>query len=116
MLEGMNANVRLADNGKLALEAYQEQIPDLVIMDISMPEMDGHEATKLIREWEAQEGITKTPILAATAHVMEEDHKKALAVGMDDVITKPIKQQILQAAISKWSEIPAASTHKRDAS
>ncbi len=102
MLQGMNAKVRLADNGLIAVKAFAEKVPDIIIMDVSMPEMDGLEATREIRRFERDNGLKRTPILAATAHVMEEDKRRCIASGMDSVITKPIKQAVITATIEQW--------------
>ncbi|MCI5044026.1 MAG: response regulator [Aquisalinus sp.] len=103
MLHGMDANVRLADNGKLAVEAFKSQKPDIIIMDVSMPEMDGLEATRTIRALEEENGYDRVPIIAATAHVMEQDQRRCMENGMDAVITKPIKQTLLMDMLKKWT-------------
>jgi len=79
-------------NGALALEVVKGQPVDLVLMDIQMPEMDGIEATRLIREWESSHGVIKRiPVIALTACVTKEDRERALNCGMDQVLTKPIE-------------------------
>jgi signal transduction histidine kinase/DNA-binding response OmpR family regulator len=91
-------DVVLAENGREAVEAYGRGTFDIVLMDISMPEMDGYEAVGAIRALERQTGH-HTPIVAVTAHAMESDREKCIAAGMDDYLTKPINATRLFAAI-----------------
>ncbi|MBF0358046.1 MAG: response regulator [Magnetococcales bacterium] len=76
---------------------------DLLLMDIQMPRIDGLEATRQIRAWEKKAGKTKTPILALTAHAMEEDKELSLAAGCDSHITKPISKSTLFKIIEKFA-------------
>ena len=92
--------VETAEDGKLALEALEQQAYDIVLMDIQMPRMDGYEATRAIR---AGQGATaRIPIVAMTAHAMKEDKDRCLEAGMNDFVTKPIRPQQLFATIDKW--------------
>ena len=102
MLGSFNADVRLAENGREAVEMFALQKPALIVMDVSMPGMDGLEATRRIRAKEMAEGMPRTPIIAATAHVLEEDRQRCLDAGMDDVITKPVHQKKLHETLSVW--------------
>lgn len=102
MLTTLSKQVRIANNGAEAVAEFAKKIPDLIIMDVSMPEMDGLEATRQIRKFENDNGLERTIIIAATAHVMEEDRKRCIDAGMDDVLTKPIKQDILINATTEW--------------
>ena len=93
-----------ASNGREALERIEEADSpyDLIIMDCQMPEMDGFEASRLIREREGKLGITKVPIIAMTAHAMEGDRDLCLRCGMDDYISKPVNPDRLYDIIVNW--------------
>ena len=102
MIADQGFDVDIAGNGRVAVEKYRESPPDLVVMDISMPEMDGLEATRAIRAYEAEAGLPRTPIIAATAHVMQDDKDGCFAAGMDDYVSKPIKREAILKTLAKW--------------
>jgi signal transduction histidine kinase/DNA-binding response OmpR family regulator len=81
--------VSVVENGKRAIETLQSQRFDIVLMDVEMPEMDGLEATAIIRRQEQQAGV-HVPILAMTAHAMKGDRERCLDAGMDDYVSKPV--------------------------
>jgi CheY-like chemotaxis protein len=87
-------------NGKEAVEAWENQQLDLILMDVQMPEMDGLEATRTIRASERQSGH-HVPIVAMTAHAMQGDREKCLVAGMDDYIAKPVRKAVLNATIKR---------------
>ncbi|SEA27838.1 Signal transduction histidine kinase [Desulfuromusa kysingii] len=93
--------VDIAENGQQAVTAVQQRHYDLILMDIQMPEMDGHEATKLIRALESSTG-QRTPILAMTAHASTGYRDKCLASAMDDYISKPIRKESFIQKIDQW--------------
>jgi signal transduction histidine kinase/CheY-like chemotaxis protein len=95
--------LNFAENGRVALEMCQVRKYDLVFMDVQMPIMDGHTATKMIREWEKESGANPTPIIALTAHAFKEEMEKSLAAGCSDHLAKPIRKQTLLDAIKKWT-------------
>lgn len=94
--------VIVAENGERAVEYYKTRQPDLVFMDLSMPVMGGFEATRVIRAHEAAGKAIRIPIIATTAHVLEEDRKRCEQVGMDDFLSKPIKKAALDAVFEKY--------------
>jgi CheY-like chemotaxis protein len=84
-----------AKNGIEAIEKYQKMSPDLILMDVHMPELDGISATKKIREIELSTG-NNVPIIALTAGALKEDQEKCFAVGMNDFLTKPLDFNLLK--------------------
>ncbi len=103
MLDTLRCEVRLVSNGVEAVEAFIAFEPDVVLMDISMPEMDGPEASLRIRALEQERGLAPTPIIGVTAHAMKEDRQRCLDAGMDDHLPKPVKQEPLTEALIKWT-------------
>jgi signal transduction histidine kinase/ligand-binding sensor domain-containing protein/DNA-binding response OmpR family regulator len=100
MLTKAGYQLDIAENGKEAVEKYTSAPDryDLIFMDIQMPEMDGREATRTIRE----KGFERIPIIAMTAESMKGDEEKCLAAGMNDYISKPIRREIVFEMIKKW--------------
>ncbi len=103
MLEKVGHDVVAVKNGKLAFEAIQHGEFDLILMDVQMPEMDGFEATSLIRNHQERGGI-HTPIIAMTAHAMKGDRENCLRAGMDDYVSKPIQIRELLRVIESVSK------------
>ncbi|MBT8413757.1 MAG: response regulator [Boseongicola sp.] len=95
MLKSLDIDLVFAENGLEAIEAFEAQRPDIIFTDISMPKMDGKEATRRIRAIEAERGLEPCPIVAVTAHAMEGDEEGILAAGIDAYLTKPLKKQKL---------------------
>ncbi|TDE15376.1 PAS domain-containing hybrid sensor histidine kinase/response regulator [Dyadobacter psychrotolerans] len=94
-----NINLIEAVNGVLAVEAFVRQKPDLIFMDIQMPEMNGYEAAIKIRKLETGH---RTPIIALTAGIVKGEREKCIAAGMDDYLTKPVLKDTLEKTIRKW--------------
>jgi two-component system sensor histidine kinase/response regulator len=107
LLEKRGHTVLLANNGKEAVEILKAQGADLVLMDVQMPEMDGLEATAVIRREEMTHG-SHIPIIAMTAHAMKGDRDRCLEAGMDGYVSKPIKVEELFNTMEQL--MPAAST------
>lgn len=89
-----------ARNGTEAVEFYKLEKPDLILMDLQMPETDGYEATRMIREIE-KNGGTKTQIVALTAGALEGEREKCFEAGMDDFMTKPLKLDVFLEKLKK---------------
>ena len=103
MLTNMGCEVDVASNGAEATEAWSRDYYDLILMDCQMPEVDGYEATRTIREMESDgRGSRHITIVALTAHAMEGDRKLCLDAGMDDYLTKPFSMNGLQRILAKW--------------
>ena len=123
MLEALGCQVDIANHGREAVEALGRTTYDLVFMDCQMPEMDGFEATRLIREREAAAGtpgtrkeesgmtigkyqspqslVSRIPIVALTANAMDKDRQRCLEAGMDDYLSKPFSQEQLTAVLAR---------------
>jgi signal transduction histidine kinase/AmiR/NasT family two-component response regulator len=108
MLERLGCRVDVASNGREAVEMVRSMPFELVFMDCQMPEMDGFEATRTIREWERttreQGGAhTRLPVIALTANAMQGDRERCLDAGMDAYLAKPIDRAELARALAEWS-------------
>ncbi len=101
MLESLGYTVECADNGLLALQALEDNIYDVILMDCQMPEMDGYEATGRIRKHN-NPGVVATPIIALTANAMSGDSEKCIAAGMDDYLAKPFEPDLFEEKILYW--------------
>ena len=100
LLERRGYNVTVAGNGREALIAMERGHVDLILMDVQMPEMDGFEATAIIRQKERSTG-GHIPIVAMTAHALKGDEERCLAAGMDAYVSKPIRTNELFAIIER---------------
>lgn len=94
-------NLDEAENGSIAVDMFKAADYDLVFMDVQMPVMDGHEATRLIRAWEEEQGKSRTKIISLTAHAIREEVEKCMAAGCDSHLSKPIKKTTLLNAIDE---------------
>jgi PAS domain S-box-containing protein len=100
MLDRLGHSVRTAGDGAEVLARLREEVPDLVLMDLEMPVMDGLEATRRIRAGEAGEGARSVPVFAMTAHAFAEYRKRCEAAGMDGYLPKPVRAEALRKAIA----------------
>jgi len=99
ILEASDFAVIEAANGAVGLQLAQEVVPDLILMDINLPEMDGYEVTSRLK---AIESLANVPIVAMTANVMKGDREKTLAAGCDGYIQKPIDVDLLPEQINHF--------------
>lgn len=102
MLAKLDIKASFAINGIEAIEQYKLHHPSIILMDCEMPDMDGLEATRAIRQWEKEHNLTPIIIIALTAHAFSQAKQECLAAGMDDVITKPILIPDLEQKLSKY--------------
>ena len=102
MLEKYGFEIEIADNGQSGVEAFQASRPDLILMDVSMPVMNGLDATATIRSHEHTVDDGHCPIIALTANAMSSDREKCLLAGMDDFLTKPVLLEDLGTMLEKW--------------
>ena len=106
LLEKRGHQVTVTATGRGALQRVQDETFDVVLMDVQMPDMDGLEATALIREWEKNRG-KRTPIIALTAHSMKGDRDRCLAAGMDTYVTKPFDVARLIEVVESTARLQA---------
>ncbi len=112
LLKRWGHQVTVAENGKIAIDVWQNGDFDLILMDLQMPEMDGIDATKWIRQKEQEQG-GHIPIIAMTAHALVGYREKCLAAGMDGYVSKPVRKQQLYDAIEPFfgsGDAPIAPT------
>jgi two-component system, sensor histidine kinase and response regulator len=102
MLQKLGFNADLASNGLEAIHALEDKSYNLVFMDVSMPKMDGLQATKIIRDQKSSVKNHDIPIIGLTAHVMKGDKDKCYAAGMNDYLTKPLQPHTFASALEKW--------------
>lgn len=101
MLSNLGCEVITVPNGEEAAAAAAGGDFDIVLMDCQMPKLDGYGATKAIRDHER--GVGRVPVIAMTANAMKGDREKCLAAGMDDYISKPVRQDVLADALKRWA-------------
>jgi PAS domain S-box-containing protein len=108
ILEAMDVDFRIVSNGQEAVAAWTSAAPDLILMDVSMPVMNGLQATQAIRDAETKAGNKPhpVPVIAVTAHAMTGDRERCLAAGMNDYLSKPVSPEKLEAIIEKWVDGP----------
>ncbi|HEY9871155.1 MAG TPA: response regulator [Candidatus Obscuribacterales bacterium] len=102
LLKDLGFVAHIVANGREAVEAASRTRYALILMDCQMPEMDGYEATRLIRKAESLTGV-HTPIIALTAHAVEGDREKCLTAGMDDYVSKPVSKAKLKESLERWA-------------
>ena len=108
MLEHLNCEIAIASDGKAAIAEYQNQHPDLILMDCNMPIMDGFEATRHIRRLEQQTNQPHIPIIAVTAHAFDHIRQDCLDAGMDEHLSKPFDLNQLAMLLNQFRNSPAS--------
>ncbi|MDZ7290030.1 MAG: response regulator [candidate division KSB1 bacterium] len=101
ILENAGYQVDFAEGGEKALLAAQHHRPDLILMDIMMPDMDGYQVARMLK---AQKQLSHIPVIALTARAMKGDREKALAAGCNDYLTKPFESKDILGMLEKWLE------------
>ncbi|ARM89501.1 sensor histidine kinase/response regulator hybrid protein [Rhizobium sp. CIAT894] len=101
ILQATGLSFLVVDNGEEAVAAWERHTPRIIMMDVSMPVMNGHQATQTIREREKGQGH-RVPIIGVTAHALESDREACLDAGMDDYMSKPISPELLEEKIRQW--------------
>jgi CheY-like chemotaxis protein len=99
LLEACGIEVISANTGEIAVKLAQEQRPDLILMDLSLPGMDGLQATAALK---ANSKTRSIPVVAVTAHAMKGDEQKALAAGCEGYITKPIDTRMFPTLVAEY--------------
>ena len=113
-LEKLGHRADIVANGLEAVDAVSRVNYALVLMDCQMPEMDGLEATALIRKREGEQPRRRLPIIAMTANAMQGDREKCLDAGMDDYLAKPVKLEQLQATLARWLSSQSTSDDQKE--
>ena len=102
LLDFLGYGFDVSRDGREAVNACQLRRFDLILMDCQMPNMDGFEATALIREVESTKGATRVPIVALTAGSADVDRERCIASGMDDYLSKPFRVEDVRKKLDKW--------------
>lgn len=110
MLGKLGLKADIASNGKEALALAEKHRYDLILMDCEMPEMDGFEATRRIRQLEQQQGLSAVPIVALTAHILREHKERSLAAGMNAHLPKPVELNVLRDTLVRFTHPDATDS------
>jgi len=102
VLEELGVSFQIVPDGRTAVDRWMSCKPKAILMDVSMPNMNGYEATQKIRELEIRDGQERTPIIAITAHTLKGDKEKCIEAGMDDYVSKPISIESLKSRLIHW--------------
>ena len=102
LLKSLPVRVMVASDGREAVAMARDHAPDMLLTDISMPHMDGYDATAAIRAWEAETGRAPMPIVAVTAHALPEDRARCAAAGMNGFLPKPLRREPLEATLARF--------------
>lgn len=105
-LQKLGYAVEIVDSGAAAVAACRAAQFDAVLMDVMMPEMDGYQTTAAIRQVELAGGTPHVPVIGLSARAMDGDREIALAAGMNDYLTKPLREGPLRDALDRWIGVP----------
>jgi CheY-like chemotaxis protein len=97
-----NVDVDFVANGERAVEMFKTRPYDLVFMDVQMPDMDGHTATRLIRQWERERDAAPKPIIALTAHALQDEVAKSIEAGCTAHLTKPVRKKTILDTLDRY--------------
>ena len=113
MIDEEKYALAFAGDGREAVELYKHDGADVILMDISMPNMDGYEAAKAIRDHERDHGLKRAPIICLSAHALEGQREHCVKHDMDDYLPKPIRKEEVNAALKKWGDPSSAQNSRR---
>ena len=105
IMEDMGVSFKIVPSGRLAVDKWKLLSPRIIFMDVSMPDWNGYEATKAIRQWEAKLNLPRTPIVAVTAHALKGDRQDCLDNDMDDYLSKPLAISRIKDMLDKWTDM-----------
>lgn len=105
ILEETKTSYKIVENGRLAVASYRVNQPRMILMDVSMPEMNGKEATIAIRKFERENELPRVPIIGVTAHALKGDMEACIDAGMDDYLSKPVAPSKLIRKVEQWLKI-----------
>lgn len=114
VMEDLGLSYKIVPNGRIAVDKWKLLSPKVILMDISMPVMNGYDATAAIRQLEAKNGLPRTPIIAVTAHAMKQDQNSCLENDMDDYLSKPLSINNLIEKLRSWGvmvQVPEVLTN-----
>lgn len=114
-LQTTDCRLTVAEDGQAGVEQFKNGSFDLILMDIQMPEMDGYEATRAIRQWEDEQALSRTPIVAMTAHAQAEDVQKCIEAGADTHVAKPVKKSELFDQLLTVNKLPEKDAENDEA-
>lgn len=105
-LDKLGYDVDIVDGGVDAVAACRDRTFDAVLMDVMMPDLDGYQAVRQIRDWETALGGLRVPIIGLSARAMEGDREIAIDAGFNDYLTKPLRERDLDDALQRWIGAP----------
>ena len=110
VLEDMDCDLDSVTSGNAALAKLLKEDYALVLLDVQMPEMDGFEATRRIRQYEQKQGLPAVPIVALTAHILREHKERSLAAGMNAHLPKPVELNVLRDTLVRFTRPDATDS------